>query len=241
TREITRGLERQRQIHSDFKNNRLVIDMLSLPQKITVLFLAANPKDQEQLYLDEEIRAITEKIRASEYRDSVELISRWAVRPDDLLQALNEHRPHIIHISGHGSYDGIAFSDPSGNTQEITMDAIVQLFKVMSDNVRVVVFNTCCSRDQAEAVVKYVDVAIGMNAPIDDELARIFAAAFYSAIGFGHSVEKAFEQARVRLMMENRLAESIPELFSCEGIDPDEVILVRPLGLDEQGDTWPQS
>ena len=53
--------------------------------------------------LDEEVREITAQIRASDYRDSVDLVSRWAVRPLDVLQALNEDKPHIVHFSGHGS------------------------------------------------------------------------------------------------------------------------------------------
>jgi hypothetical protein len=72
--------------------------------KIKVLFLAANPfKD---LNLDTEVRSITEKLRASEYRDSVQLIPALAARPDDLLQLLNEHKPHIVHFSGHGNESG---------------------------------------------------------------------------------------------------------------------------------------
>lgn len=50
----------------------------AIPEKITVLFLAANPKDTPQLSLDEEARSIQEKIRLSEYRDSVHFESRWA-------------------------------------------------------------------------------------------------------------------------------------------------------------------
>jgi hypothetical protein len=49
-----------------------------------VLFLSANPAGTPPLKLDEEIRQITAKVRAAEYRDSLELVSRWAVRPDDL-------------------------------------------------------------------------------------------------------------------------------------------------------------
>src|SRR5262249_29789312 len=71
--------------------------------KVKVLFLAANPHATQPLQLDEEIRQITAKVRAAEYRDSLELASRWAVRPDDLLQALLEVKPDIVHFSGHGS------------------------------------------------------------------------------------------------------------------------------------------
>lgn len=49
-----------------------------------MVFLAADPVDQDPLRLDEEVRTISHMVRASDYRDSVELVSRWAVRPLDL-------------------------------------------------------------------------------------------------------------------------------------------------------------
>src|SRR5260370_29407240 len=71
--------------------------------KVKVLFLAANPLGTDRLKLDEEIRAITEKVYASEYRDRLKVESSWAIRPDDLLQSFNRYKPHIVHFSGHGS------------------------------------------------------------------------------------------------------------------------------------------
>jgi hypothetical protein len=71
--------------------------------RVRVLFLAANPADKVVLHLHREIREIETKIRASDYRDSLELISRWAIRSDDLLQILLELKPHVVHLSGHGS------------------------------------------------------------------------------------------------------------------------------------------
>ena len=40
--------------------------------RVKVLFLAAQPLGADRLQLDEEIRAITAKIRAAEYRDLIE-------------------------------------------------------------------------------------------------------------------------------------------------------------------------
>jgi hypothetical protein len=51
-------------------------------------------------------------------------------------------------------------------------------------------------------VTQHVDVAIGMNAPVSDEAARLFASQFYSAVGFGTSIEVAFNQAISRLMVD---------------------------------------
>jgi hypothetical protein len=230
TREVTRELERQAHLHSTLRSSPLVIDLARLPTTIKVLFLAANPHDQTELRLDEEIRAITEKIRLSEYRDSVELISRWAVRPTDLLQALNEHKPHIVHFSGHGFSTGeIVLQADDGSAKLVTQEAITATMSTMTDNIRLVIFNACFSREQAEAVTRHVDAAIGMKVDIGDEAARVFSAQFYSSIGFGHSIQSAFEQARAILLLENIPEEDTPELFTHEGIDPNELILVRPV------------
>lgn len=203
--------------------------MQNLPEKIVVLFLASNPIDVEQLRLDEEARSITEMIRKSKHRDSVAFESRWAVRPVDILQAINELEPTIVHFSGHGSSsDEMVFQDSNGNAKLVSKDAIVQTMMASSSNIRLVFFNACYSRNQAEDVVCHVEAAIGMNTSIGDEAARIFSAQFYSAIGFGCSIEKAFQQAKALVMLEGLNEENTPELFVKKDLNPNELVIVRP-------------
>jgi hypothetical protein len=223
---VTQEIREQNRLHSE----RLGAEQLrDLPEKIKVLFFAADPVDEKRLRLDREVRDIGERLRMAEHRDSVELESRWAVRTGDLLQALNEVKPRVVHFSGHGSEDDeLVFEDDAGNPKPVSKEAMTRFIEVGSDHVRAVVFNACYTRDQAEAAARHVDVAVGMNAPISDEAARVFAEQFYSAIGFGYSLERAFDQARTRLMLEGITEEKSPELFAREGVDPDEVVLVRP-------------
>ena len=67
-----------------------------------ILFLAANPTDTGQLRLGEEIREIDEGLRRANYRDRFDLEQKWAVRPRDLQRAMLDHKPQIVHFSGHG-------------------------------------------------------------------------------------------------------------------------------------------
>ena len=218
------------------KHDRLHVETRSalerleqLPDKIVVLFLAANPLDQQQLRLDEEARAIADMIRKTKHRDSVKLESYWAVRPMDILQALNEHTPAVVHFSGHGSdQDEIVFQNDHGNAKFVSKEAIVQTMMASSEGIRLVFFNTCYSRNQAEAVIEHVEAAIGMKTGIGDEAARVFASQFYSAIGFGLSVKKAFGQAKALIMMEGIPEEDTPELFVHDGLEPEELVIVRP-------------
>jgi len=206
-----------------------------LPEKIVVLFLASNPADAQQLRLDEEARSITDMIRKAKHRDSVSFESRWAVQPMDVLQAINELNPTIVHFSGHGSdSDEIVFQDTGGNTKLVSKEAIVQTMMASSSDLRLVFFNTCYSYNQAEAVTHHIEAAIGMNTSIGDDAARVFSSQFYSAIGFGLSIQKAFDQAKALLMMEGLKEEDTPELFVQEGLDSNELIIVRPETSDEK-------
>jgi len=207
---------------------------LSNPQnrvrKIKALFLASNPKGTTPLELDREIREITAKIRASEYRDSIDLISAWAVRPDDLLQLLNQHRPQIVHFSGHGSKVGeIILVDDHGASKPVSPAAIKALFNALKGNISVVIMNACYSRSQAEAITQVIDCAIGMNDAIGDEAAITFAASFYRAIGFGSSIKEAFDQGIVALLLEGIPEENKPELLTRAGVDPTRIALLEPM------------
>lgn len=77
-------------------------------------------------------------------------------------------------------------------------------------------------------MIRHIPAAIGMGTAISDEAARIFSAQFYSAIGFGYSVDQAFKQAKAELMLAEIAEESTPQLFLGDGVDGDELVLVRP-------------
>lgn len=228
-RDITRELEKQSRMHTKLSSSPITVEFEKLPEKITVLFVASNPTDQTQLRLDEEIRSITKKIRESEYRDAVDLKSVWAARPTDLLQAINEHKPTVVHFSGHGSdNDELILQDDSGATKIVSLRSVVEMFKVVASGIELVVFNTCFSENQANEIVEHIPSAIGMNTSIGDDAARIFSAQLYSAISFGKNIKESFGQAKVALLLENIPEDQTPQLFIHDGINENELVLVRP-------------
>lgn len=188
--------------------------------KTRILFLAANPKDSSQLRLDEEIREIQTRIRAAEFRESFELVSRWAVRPRDLLQAFNEIQPDIVHFSGHGSRNAeLVLEDDNGNAKPVSETALAALFQTAKDNIRLVLLNVCNSEGPARAVSQQVECTVGMKTSIGDEAAIIFASTFYGALAFGRSVGQAFDQGRTALMLEGIPEENTPVLLARPGVD----------------------
>jgi hypothetical protein len=197
----------------------------SSDRRIRILMLAANPWPGAQLALGEEAREITEKLTLSRDRDDFDLVTRWAVRPADLLQSINEHRPHIVHFSGHGTQTGeIVLAAAGGGYQPVTPEALAAVFRATPDNTRLVLLNACYSAVQAQAIGRHIDFIVGMRAPIDDRSAAIFAAALYSALGFGRSVRQAFDQGVAALMLNGMPDHDVPQLHIRHEADPDQPI-----------------
>lgn len=224
---IENRLNQHGELHK--KTISAIDNLRKIPDNIVVLFLASNPIDQAQLRLDEEARSIMEMISKSKHRDSIRFQTCWAVQPKDILQAINEYNPSIVHFSGHGSdRDEVIFQTSSGNSKPVSKEAIVQTMMASSEEIRLVFFNTCYSKNQAEAVVSHVEAAIGMNTSIGDVAALTFSAQFYSSIGFGLTVQKAFAQAKALLMLEGIDEQDTPELFINPDLLEKEIIIVNP-------------
>lgn len=204
--------------------------------KVKVLFFAADPLSADghtaRLMLDEDVRQIRQKVRAAEHRDDLEFDLRLAARTDDLLQALNETRPRVVHFSGHGQNEGLVLVSADGRRPHVVpAAALEQLFKVFRGDIGVVVLNACFSLPQAEAIAASVGCAIGTRGPISDEGAITFGGAFYRAIAFGHSVQAAYDQARTALALEHVDDRECPQLVVRPGVDAARLVLVAPGGV----------
>lgn len=197
--------------------------------ELVVLVASANPYDTTALALDEEVREITAGVRATPGREVVTLRSAWAMRPQDLLRELNEQHPAVLHFSGHGLADGrLIFADADGAMQPVSGEAIAAAIASAGESVRVVVLNACFSAQLAKALTEDIEVAVGMDRPVGDRAARVFAQAFYSALGYGASVGRAFDQAVAALMLEGIDEHMTPQLLAREDVDPYELVLVDP-------------
>jgi hypothetical protein len=201
------------------------------PPEVAVLFLAASPEDQTSLRLDRETREIEKRVRASDYRDSIYFRARMARQLRDLLDDLNEVRPTVLHFSGHGSNSGLAFEDETGSTQALDNTMLGRLLEAAAGGVRLILFNSCDSAAQADVAIRHVDLAIGMDAAIGDEDAKVFAGQFYNSLGFGRSVAEAYREAKIQVELAGGDG-GVPRLFCAEGIDPEVVVLVNPDALD---------
>ncbi|KTT05096.1 hypothetical protein NS376_00780 [Pseudomonas oryzihabitans] len=228
-RRVDAGLERHEMMHAQTALQLQILQ--SLPERITVLFFSADPGrgTSDFIALDEEVRLIQRNIRLSKHRDAIDFQSRWAARSSDILQAINEVRPTIVHFSAHGTdNDELVLLDELGGPKLIRKEAIIRAIATSAENIKLVFFNSCFSYAQAQACAGTVSATIGMNGEIGEFSARVFAAQFYSAIGFGLSIPKAFAQAQAALMMEDIDQAHIPELYQNSTCTEEDLTLVRP-------------
>lgn len=158
-----------------------------------ILLLAANPLSARQLALDVEANEIWRAIRMSKHRDQFELTARWNTTLDDLLSAMLEVNPAVVHFSGQGSSDGLYLAGPDGLPQLLSGRVLARLIRTAGRGVRLVVLNACYSETQAAALADIVDCVVGVVASISDEDAIAFSTRFYEALASGESVAVACE------------------------------------------------
>lgn len=192
-----------------------------------ILFLSANtPMGDGYLKTDKEYRTIDEKLRAATYRDRLELVSAWAVRPLDLLDQLNLHHPDIVHFSGHGNAKGdLMLVGADELARPISLQDLKTVFQAVESNTRLVILNTCYSRQQAEELTKVIDCVIAMKDSIYDDAAIAFTGAFYQALGYGRSIQNAFAQGLAALPIEGIEGADIPELIVRSGVNATKIVL----------------
>ena len=192
---------------------------------VRVLYLGANSSSDEQLALAEEVRVIQQRLQRTLHQ--FEFISKQAVRPEHVQEALDEHQPHVVHVISHA---GTRRSSLVGNDHKphwVSGNALRMVLHAAAQRVRLLVLNAGETEALARAIRSVVDVAIGMRDKVADDAARIFAAQLYSKIGHGCSVRKAYDGAVAELLRHSHPDADKPIMVHCNEADPAEIFLVK--------------
>ena len=169
--------------------------------------------------MDEEAREIFERIQEGPYRDKFELHKHAATRPIDLQRLLLTYQPHIVHFSGHGSKkQKIILGGTPGRGKTVDQQGLVDMLALYNGHVRLVLLNACFTRAQAFSISRVIDYSVGTGKGIGDKGGVAFAGAFYRALGFGKSIQEAFNSAKAELGLTRIPRTQGIELFVREGI-----------------------
>lgn len=199
-------------------NQVLPLEQENKEYKITqynILLLGAIPQPHN-LRLDKEMREIRTAIERATRRDIFEIHERTAVRPQDIRRAIAELHPQIVHFCGHGMENGsLVLEDDGGNHKPVSPEGLAALFKLHAEYVNCVLLNACYSEKAAHAISQYINYTIGMNQPIEDQAAIVFAQGFYDGLGYKNSdtqdiYQRAFDEGLVAIQIENLIHAQTP-------------------------------
>lgn len=134
-------------------------------------------------------------------------LPQLSVRPADIIQALLDTQPQIVHFSGHGTATGaLCFESQTGQAQLVQPEALAALFEQFTSQVKCVLLNACYSEIQAKVIAEHIEYVVGMNKAIGNKFAIVFVIGFYMALGAGRTTEDAYKMGCVQIRLQ-----SIPE------------------------------
>lgn len=143
-------------------------------------------------------------------------------------RGLNDHRPQIVHFSGHGNEDEIAADTgklgPS-TVQTLPFDLLAKALAATDNPPDVIVLNSCKSSAAKKTLLATVKIIIAMKESVSDIAAANFAQNFYAAIASGQSVKAGFEQGKVAVEATSISEADTPELHCASGVNPTSIIL----------------
>jgi hypothetical protein len=184
-----------------------------LPAGSTILFVTAQPGDQEKLNTDEEYREMDEAVRGHFL-----LRSKQAARPGDLIFALAEIHPRVLHFSGHGAgAKGLVFQRSKSKSVLFRKAALTALLDTGALGPgQLVVLNACSTLEQAALIAEKGCDVVAMRWDVLDRVAQEFAAAFYRLLCSKPPAE-AFKFAYAVLKGRNVPEAETPEFLPGKG------------------------
>ncbi|MCH8201629.1 MAG: CHAT domain-containing protein [Proteobacteria bacterium] len=198
-------------------------------KKIRIAFLTTNPIEEYSLRTDLEARDVSRAIQRSQNREFVDVHYFPAAQLRDLLDALNNFRPNIIHFSGHGGDEVFLFDNETAADDEgIELD-FEKINKVVSATIEppvLLVFNACNTTDGAEVFLETVSAVVAMSSSISDLAACLFSEQFYSAIAAGQSIGHALKQGKIVLEAANLKDADLPTIISRPEVDADTLTFI---------------
>ncbi|MCM5557454.1 CHAT domain-containing protein [Pleomorphomonas sp. JP5] len=178
-------------------------------QTVKALMLLAAPKDANRLRLDEEVRDLKDKLRMVQNAVvDVVVVNEWAVRVDQIQDALFNEKPQVLHFSGHGDTGVLFFEDRNGDAAPVDTKSFGELIGLHADTVKCVILSACYSENVAKAVRAHVPWVIGCDQSIADDAAIAFSRAFYRAVANGQDYQTAFRHARNEVSLNGMSAEA---------------------------------
>lgn len=198
------------------------------PEPLRVLYMTAN--SEMNLRTEAEVRAVQQAVRGSLHRDCIEISYRPSATPEDLLDGLNDLRPHVVHFSGHAGdaallFDNGDLGDPEG--RGTPYELLATALSATDTPPAVLVLNGCDTLEGADVLLSVSATIIATADSIGDIAAATFASRFYAAVASGQSVGAAVTQGKAAVEFLG-LGEGWKHgVITRDHLDPNEQVLVK--------------
>lgn len=198
------------------------------PEVLRVLYMTANP--EMDLRTEVEVRDVQQAVKRALHRELIDVQYRPAATPEDLLDGLNDIRPHVVHFSGHAGdaallFDNASVKNPEGH--EVPFELLARALGATDDPPQLLVLNGCDTLDGAEVLLEATPVVIAMATEISDLAASAFAARFYAAVASAQPIGVALRQGAVVLDIMGLDEGWKPNVLCRDGVGVDDLVLVQ--------------
>ena len=202
---------------------------------LKLLFVTALPENlnecDKMLEIEEEQKRLIDAIGSFEATGGqpklvIEFLDTASLK--EINDALQKHHHHIVHISGHGSYNEKAhqgvlhLEDDEGKHLEVTGAQLGETLR-QHECLKLLILSACETAIAGNGVVEQlatfgIPALVAMRFSVTDEAAKVFTTALYAALAKGETLTLALAQAREALWQ--RLEEQ-------RRIQPDQVHLAE--------------
>lgn len=198
------------------------------PEVLRVLYMTANP--EMDLRTEVEVRNVQQAVKRALHRELIDIQYRPAATPEDLLDGLNDVRPHVVHFSGHAGNAALLFDNASIESPEghhVPFDLLARVLCATADPPTLLVLNGCDTLDGADVLLEATPVIIAMATEVSDLAASAFAARFYAAVASAQPIGPALRQGSVVLDLMGLDEGWKPNLLARDDVAVADLILVQ--------------
>ena len=187
-----------------------------LPGPLKILVAVAAPDETRTrnvpLDVEAEMQAVLDAVSGVEAAGAAEARILEVAGTRQITEALRQDQYHVLHLSAHGSPQGVELEDEDGNPVPVDAGALVGALQAAQRPLPLIVISACAAaaaspdgRDAlAAALVRHgADRVLSMQATVTDAYATALAEVLYAGLAAGRTPAAALADAR-REMEERR-------------------------------------
>jgi hypothetical protein len=194
------------------------VPSVETPETVNVLYLGS--ETGAGLDLKGQVKQIRVALSKGPSPKRFHMDAIFDVTTENIFEALNQHRPNIVHFAGKQNGGNVLIRTPSGSITTISDRAFAGLLQSLDSTVVLAIIDTCKSLRCARAVAETVGFAIGVEDDIYDDDAIQYYNVFYRALAAGRSLASACGQATAALEFRRVRAVEIPQLCFRADVNP---------------------